>query len=75
VGGELRAESRERPVDPGPAVIGNQKHKAAEDDVRRQWELAETTPSPDGFPEEFREGNFRGKDGVQFEVRRRVGGA
>ena len=74
VGGELRAASREMPTDPGPAVIGNQKHRLAEEPCESQWELQRSTPSPEGSPEEFREGRFRGKDGVQFDVKRRVGG-
>ncbi|HEY3117812.1 MAG TPA: hypothetical protein VGK54_13795 [Chloroflexota bacterium] len=74
-GGELRAPSRERPVDAGPGVIGNQKRKPADAPGQSPWELPQSAPAPEGLPEEFQEGTFRGKGGVQFEVRRRVGGA
>ncbi len=75
VGGNIRGTGLERPTDPGPAVIGSQKHRHTDDQGHSQWELSQTAPSREGFPDEFQEGSFRRKDGVQFEVRRRVGGA
>ncbi|MGH3715201.1 MAG: hypothetical protein ACRDT4_17315 [Micromonosporaceae bacterium] len=55
-------------------MIGSQKQKPTEADGQSDWELPKVSPSPQGFPEELNDGTFRGKDGVQFEVRRRSRG-
>jgi len=49
-------------------MLGSQKHKPTADQQHEAWDIPETAPSPEGFPEELK--SFTRKDGARFEVRR-----
>ncbi|MGH3659887.1 MAG: hypothetical protein ACRDUA_24875, partial [Micromonosporaceae bacterium] len=77
-GGLIRgAHSRPSSVDPGPGVLGSQKHRPAEATGQNRGPQPETTapPTPQGFPDELKNGSFKQKDGTQYTVRRRGSGA
>ncbi len=74
-GGAIRQPGTAKSFDAMPGMLGSQKHRRAEDDDHSQWELPATTPTPEGFPDTVEDSKFTRRDGVQFEVRRRKGGA
>jgi hypothetical protein len=74
-GGAIRQPGTAKSFDAMPGMLGSQKHRRAEDDDHSQWELPATTPTPEGVPDTVEDSKFTRRDGVQFEVRRRKGGA
>jgi hypothetical protein len=74
-GGTIRQPGAAKSFDVMPGVLGSQKHKPVEAHNPSNWELPATTPAPEGFPERVEDSKFTRSDGVQFEVRRRKGGA
>jgi len=67
-GGTIRQPGAPRSFDPPPGMLGSQKHKPTADQQHEAWDIPETAPSPEGFPEELK--SFTRKDGARFEVRR-----
>ncbi|MGH3714943.1 MAG: hypothetical protein ACRDT4_15995 [Micromonosporaceae bacterium] len=77
-GGTIGADrTRSTTVDAGPAVIGNQKHKASPvEETDEAWAVPDTAvEAPQGFPDKLDNGSFSQRDGTRFQVRRRSGGA
>jgi hypothetical protein len=74
-GGTIRQPGAAKSFNPTPGMLGSQKHKPAEEHDHGQWELPTTAPTPEGFPDKVEDSKFTRRDGVQFEVRRRKGGA
>jgi hypothetical protein len=71
-GGTIRQAGAPKPFDPLPGMLGSQRPKPTEEQQHEAWELPETAPSPEGFPDELK--SFTRKDGARFEVRRARGG-